>query len=104
MSDTTTLPGQLDLLRPLARTTDPDTSHEAAESAVESAHTDRTKALALLRVRGPMTPYEVNALCGWDYPRANRRMSELERAALIAWTGATRATPSGRQSRVMRAV
>lgn len=71
-----------------ARHTDPDTSHDAADSFERRgrANTDRDTILSLLRkTRRRMTGAEIaNELGGtWENTRVMRRMKELEVAGLV---------------------
>ena len=83
-----------------ARSTDPDTSHEAAERVdFDSEH--YRKILDALSIR-PMIYTEISAATGLDRHAVGRRLGELENAGAIEPTGEKRATPSGRKAREWR--
>jgi hypothetical protein len=91
---------------PLARSTDPATSHEAARSV--EPHITSLQALVLKYLKdSPMTDEElVRCLsdCSYMSPSGIRtRRCELVRAGLVEDTGLTRPTRSGRRSIVWRA-
>lgn len=91
-------------MRPLARSTDPITSHIAAANASGFAATHRAMILTVLEEYGPMTSYEIAAnIPGLVAHQILKRLPELQRQGLIATTGETR--PTGRTfSRVWRIV
>ena len=64
---------------PKARRTDPETSHQAGDSAIEMASSHRAQILALLRKVYPLTltHSEIDDRLGWQHPTAARRMKEL---------------------------
>jgi len=78
-----------------ARTSDPATSHEAAESIDISA-----QALTVLRAyryNAPLLDHDAYRLAGFAPGRVtHQRCSDLRRAGLIARTGGRARTPSGR--------
>ena len=85
--------------QPRARRNDPRTSHEAAAKFNPNHHHMRI-AFALRRA-GPRTIHELSALCVGMTPEAiARRMPELQQMQVVRPTGATRASPSGRECRV----
>jgi predicted ArsR family transcriptional regulator len=94
--------GTLDLFTPLARRTDPWTSHAAADSMKETAQAQRDMVERALMNAGPMTADEIDAYFGWRPTPAGRRTSQLERADLIVKTGDRRPTRSGRPADVYR--
>lgn len=68
---------QLDLLRPLARRSDPETSHEAAAKAAGMAVNHRNRIMAVFD--RPMTIKELAARLGdIDHVAVARRMPELQ--------------------------
>ena len=71
----------------LARTTDPDTSHESAAATVRegNAVTIAEGVLSLLRVRPGLTAGEISdVLSALGYDQVWRRCSDLKRKGLIA--------------------
>lgn len=100
----------------LARTSDPDTSHDAAAIAALSPSSREIKQaiLRLLRSEGPRTAFELRELYdrnafaeGWPpcQPNTiNRRVSDLANAGLVADTGVRRPTPDRRPAIVWRAL
>lgn len=93
--------------RAVARSSDPDTSWEAA-SRVRHLTATREAVLACLRARGGLTDAEI-----WDtLPREHRttpsgirtRRSELVHLGLVVDTGARRLGPTGRRMIVWEAV
>lgn len=91
----------------LARSDDPETSHEAAERVGEFAAGHHRKILAVLR-RHPLglTAYEIADHCDLEPHAIGKRLGEMERLHMIRQSlnedGAelTRKTPSGRSARV----
>jgi hypothetical protein len=69
---------------PLARSTDPHTSHDAAE-AVTSGKAQAHRALALREVRAlpGQTSGELAAVAGLERHEAARRLSDLKNAGLV---------------------
>jgi hypothetical protein len=98
--------------RPVARNSDPETSHEAASSVVKV----RERQLAvqrLLRDVGPMTDEQIVATYA-TRPEATSlkqspsglrtRRAECVELGLVEWTGERRTMTTGRAARVWRAV
>lgn len=98
----------------LARTTDPHTSHEAAESVSSISAIVREQCLQLLHRFGPLTSHEIarTSLLDLDYEMVHKRMPELRKLGLVEWKQIgektdrkgvlrpiyeTRPSPSGRQ-------
>lgn len=91
---------QLDLLDYAARTTDPETSHQAA---APDRTTDRACALTILRAHPDgLTDHELAAEMGRIQTSAGKRRCELMRDGLVEWAGFTRLSPSGSPARVWR--
>ena len=75
-----------------ARTTDPDTSHEAADAANDAGLPMKhgRKILACIRALGPGTSKELGVSTGLGQHAVARRMRELERAGLVEDSGERR--------------
>lgn len=92
--------------RPRARRTDPSTSHQAAESVVESAAVQRAAILRVLK-KSPkgLTNDELDTFFGWRTGTASRRTSELYEAGEIQRReGDERPTATGRPAQINRAL
>ena len=89
---------------PRARNTDPDTSHQAAESMADEAESQRRRILACLRYYGAMTADALDEVLELRLTSAGRRLPELEEADLVTLTGGKALTRSGRQARLWRAI
>ncbi len=94
---------QPDLFTPLARHSDPETSHAAAQSMRRGASVQREQIVNALRAYGPLNHWELDNLLGWQHPTAARRMKELVDARRVIKTSRTSATGSGRQATVYEA-
>lgn len=92
--------------RPLARATDPSTSHQAALSMVGEAGTQRREILDALRTTGPKTADELDELLGLRLTSAGRRLIELARTdpPLARRLPAKRTTRSGRAAHLWEAI
>lgn len=106
---------QLDMLvdepRKLARRNDPGTSKGAAERVREFGQAQRALIVSVLkRFPGGLTVHEIAVSCRLDAHSIGKRCGEIEDAGQIEVVlkddgePLTRATPSGRQARVWRAV
>ncbi len=86
-----------------ARTTDPETSHEAAERALEFAlgHADRIH--ACLQAHGPQTKDEIADRTGLSPVQVDRRLPDLRKAGRAFPTGDVRQSHAGRAERVWSA-
>ncbi len=87
----------LDWARDRTRTTDPVTSHLAAES-MQSAATEQHRVI-LAALRGSvfaLTAWGVAARCGLDYVQVGKRMHELRKVGRIRKSGHRYPNPSGR--------
>jgi len=104
MSKTLDELGGLPLFPPKARTSDPDTSHQAAASVEDSAETQRRSVQYILRTYGPKTADEIDAVLGWRVTTAGRRLPELRALGLADMLPETGATRSGRQAHFWQAV
>lgn len=98
---------QLDLLAdalPLARRTDPVTSHQAATEAKELQARHHRLIVECLRRHGPLGKDGIAARTSITGVAVARRMSELERAGKARPTGRTVPSTSGRAEREWEAV
>ena len=97
----------------LAKSTDPDTSHDAATIAALSNGSRMIKSaiMQLLRANGPRTAFELRELYanqpGTDWPPCqpntiNRRVSDLVNIGLIVATSKRRKSPDGYDAIVWR--
>lgn len=87
--------------RELARTTDPETSHEAARMLGGKAGTMRRRLLTVF-LQGSRTAEEAADAAGYTAADgAWKRVSDLAKASLIVDIGITRPGRSGREQRVM---
>lgn len=84
---------------PLARNTDPATSHEAADSARDLASRHAMMILEALHKHGAMSPTAIARVLGLDRSQVFRRMSDLEKNGLAHPTGRTVKSPSNRNER-----
>lgn len=89
-------------LRPvgLARSTDPETSQEAAESINPRGQQERIVRTLIHLVTA--NRYEISEASGLTEYQAGRRLSELSDAGYIAWTGEVRPGATGRPQSVWR--
>lgn len=62
---------------PLAKTVDPETSHQAAAKVGSFSVTHESKILAALANYGPMTSSEIGQKSGLEYMAVVRRMKKL---------------------------
>lgn len=90
------------LVLPTARRSDPETSHAAARRVAPKAQRDRDRVLAVLRVGGPMTDFEIAAALRGQQTSLGVRRGELVKAGLVEWAGTHRPSPSGSPARVWR--
>lgn len=90
---------------PLARKSDPETSHRAAKDATPRANTHRARALAALRDAGPngLTDFELAERTGVPQTSIGVRRKELADAGYVEPAGTTRPAPSGSAAMVWRA-
>lgn len=88
---------QLTFADPIARVTDPITSHEAASLATLTAPTLRERCLHELRKAGTrgLTDFELAEKVGRQQTSAGKRRKELQDAGLVVATDKRRRTPSG---------
>lgn len=90
---------------PLARKSDPETSHQAAKDATPRAGTHRARALAELRSAGEhgLTDFELAARTGIAQTSIGVRRKELVDAGFVRDSGRVRPAPSGSAAIVWRA-
>lgn len=86
-------------IEPLARNTDPETSHDAAASAVSLASKHAAMILEALHKHGAMSPTGIARCLGLDRAQVFRRMSELEDRGFIYPTGRLLKSPANRDER-----
>jgi predicted HTH transcriptional regulator len=79
----------------LARTTDPDTSHDAAIRATRFSKSHKGKIFKSLLWKGDMTAHEMEKYTGLNYVQIDRRMHELVKSKLVIDSGIRRPTPTG---------
>ena len=84
---------------PLARTTDPATSHQAAAQARELALDHHGLILSVLYCYGPMGKDGIAARTSLSGVAVCRRLAELQRMGKIAPTGKTVLSTAGRHER-----
>lgn len=90
---------------PMARNTDPATSHIAAAMACEFTGTHREIVLAALKKHGPMTVDQIAARTRLNSQQTNKRLPELQRLGqAVPVEGHLRPSSSGRPERVWRAL
>lgn len=89
---------------PLARNSDPGTSHAAADAAHELQARHHRIILTALREHGPAGKDRLAALTCLTGVQVCRRLSELDSLGLAKPTGKTVKSTSGRQEREWRAV
>lgn len=85
---------------PLARGTDPQTSHDAAADAKLKASKGRLLVLNTLKERGPLTDFELAHYTGWQQTSIGKRRGECMAAGLVEPEEVKRTTPSGSWARV----
>lgn len=97
---------QLSIFEPrtLARSTDPQTSHEAAERVHEFASGHRKIIRDALRQHGPLTVDEIAKYTALQSQQINKRLPELQRDHLAEPTDERRLSASGRPARVWRVI
>lgn len=92
-------------MRPLARSTDPITSHIAAANVAHFADSHKNMILAALEKHGAMTAHEIAAhIPGLVPHQILKRFPELHRQGLITTTGETRQAAGRTPARVWRIV
>jgi len=102
--------GDLPMFIKRARTSDPHTSKEAAKRADALADRHTGMIYAVLKANDPLNFEEIAIMLQADSSefantsKVSRRMVDLERLGLAERTGATRATSSGRQAQLWRAL
>ena len=100
--------GQIDQLGGLpmwtqARTSDPETSHEAAASMYDEAKAQRGHIYRWLKEHGGMTADALDQALGLRVTSAGRRLPELESEGLVRKTQRQAMTRSGRSAIIWEA-
>lgn len=91
--------------RPVARRTDPETSHQAAAIAELKAVGNRALALSTLRAHpAGLTDFELAELTGLQQNSVGKRRGELRDAGLVEDSGERRPSTTGSPAIVWRAV
>lgn len=85
------------------RSTDPDSSFEAAERCVVFAGNHRERILRCLQHFGPLSKDQIADLTGLTPVQCDRRLPELERAKQAETTGEYRLSRAGCRERVWKA-
>lgn len=89
---------------PRARSEDPVTSYEAADSIKDMAAQHGQKIIDALTKYGPMGKDAIGEKCGLDGHQISRRLSELEKLGFIALTGFKVKSKTGRNEREWAAI
>jgi len=84
---------------PMARSSDPSTSHAAAASAKELQNVHHRQILACLEQYGCLGKDGIAARARLTSYQVSKRLTELARSGLIAETGRTVPSTAGRQER-----
>ena len=87
---------------PRARSTDPSTSHDAADQASVLAFQHYEQILACLQRYGALGKDGIAKHSGLESNQVARRMSELHRLGLVLLTGRLTKSNSGRSEREWR--
>lgn len=87
-----------------ARSTDPATSHQAAQAATSFAGTHCERIHRALELCGPMDPEQLGAMVGLESYSVRKRLKNLETAGQAEPTGQVVPTVHGRSQRVWRAL
>ena len=95
---------QPDLFTHLARTSDPETSKDAARRQVRNTLVYQWDMIVTaLCEHGPMNYSQLDVSIGWDHPRAARRLHELVDQDRIRSTGDRTLTHTGSPAAVYEA-
>ncbi len=86
---------------PLARNTDPVTSHKAAQQVTFKGEHHR-KIYEALKTMKDGTFYEISEVAEMEPAAVWRRLNELEKRNLIVQTGEERRGPTGRMCRIWK--
>ena len=88
----------------LSRTTDPETSHDAARRQDRDTLVYQWDMIVnALQAHGPMNYSQLDVSLGWDHPRAARRLHELVDQDRIRATGDRTLTHTGSPATVYEA-
>ena len=88
-----------DIKFPRARSTDPITSFEAADSIKEAAAKHQEVICNCLKEHGPLGKDGIARLTGLDSTQVSRRMNEMKVMGMVFLTGKTVKSNSGRNER-----
>ncbi len=89
--------------RHLARSTDPMTSHKAAQAAQKFAPRQHARIQEALEMIGqPAGAHEIAEISGLTQVQVCKRLPEMQRAGLVAPTGEIRPTGWGGSERLWR--
>lgn len=88
----------------LARSSDPWTSHAAAQQALCFAENHRERIVQALQEHGPMGKDAIARVCNMDGVAVARRLPELAREGRVCPTGEVVPSATGRNERQWRAV
>lgn len=87
-----------------ARSTDPATSHQAAQAATSFAGTHCERIHRALILCGPMDPEQIGDMLDMEPYSIRKRLANLKSAGLADTTGQIVRTRAGRSQRVWRAL
>jgi predicted transcriptional regulator len=87
-----------------ARTTDPQTSKDAARAVGGMADEHFRIIFAVIATGGDWTADEIATRCPLDRHQIGRRLGEMEREGMVRVTANQRPTPKGRMARCYEAV
>ena len=87
-----------------ARATDPQTSHDAANSIRDIAARQQRLIINELQASGPMTADEIDVAVFSGRHTAARRLPELAKQGLVTRSPSKRPTRSGRAAHIWRAI
>jgi predicted HTH transcriptional regulator len=98
--------GKFENKEPLARSTDPSTSHAAAKAVTESGQRDSQKAKVLraLQNNPRMTSQELAGVGGFDRYMVARRLPDLERDGMVRKAGERACNVSGTPAVIWEAI
>lgn len=91
-------------VRPVARRSDPETSHQAAASVAPRAKRDRDRVYEALKAAGEdgLSDFELGAIVSLKQTSAGKRRGELRDAGLVVATEMRRPSDTGSPAIVWR--